>query len=243
MSDGTVRVSAREIEETTRWAFIASGCSAGEAAVAGRVVRRAELHLGCGVDAANTELTHHRFSDEPIRHHPGPIETIEDEHGRGLLTLGPLATMMAATRGTAGTAVVINGVRWHPVMAAILIEGLRSSGSTSDGVAAWPAPAGVAHHLTIDDPPGCRLIGHADAAIATAPRPEPAGPEANLPGPDRASPNQIGAAVVIVAVAGPPANGWPNRSARMVPAGGVEVDAASWGQLYRAAEGFLVSDS
>lgn len=241
MTVGTVRVSAREVEETTRWAFIASGCSAGEAAVAARVVRRAEVHLRCGVDAANIELDRHRFSAEPIRRRPGPVETIDDEHGRGLLTLGSLATALAVTKGTAGTAVVIRNVNWHPVMAAVLIEGLRSSGSTGDGVAAWPLPTNVTDGAAALEPPGCKLVGRLGMEIATSTQPDRTDLDTSLAEPERSGSGIVIAA--IAATAGPTSPPPPTMPGQAVPPRGVEVDATSWNQLYRRAESFLVSDS
>ncbi|MGH1493141.1 MAG: hypothetical protein ACRBK7_27715 [Acidimicrobiales bacterium] len=233
----TIRVSVRELAEVTRWAFVAAGCSAGEAAVAGRIVQRAEVQSGWGVAAAIRELMSHRFSSEPIRRVPGPIETIDDQHGRGLLTLGPLAAALASARGVGGGAVVIRDMAWHPVVGCILVDALHSSAPNPNSLAAWPLPA---HGVRLATDQG--VVAHADS-VATAgfdpqfmepPTQQRVGSLAGTAGPNGG---------IAFATVSPVLISTSPESEADALASGVHVDLSDWTFLYEAAQRFLVDES
>ncbi len=238
----TVRVSVRELAEVTRWAFIASGCSAGEAAVAARVVQLAEVSFGCGVDAAVNELTNHRFSAHPIRRLMGPVETIDDEHNRGLLCLGPLAAALACSRGQDGGVVVLRNTTWHPVIGAILIDAMRSTCPNVAALAAWylPAPG----RDPGEEDPGLHRGVIANAHLYTI---ESFGPETTPSPIDGLAVNAglrggLAFAPVEPTVGSTPTMVGPDALTAAL-ADGVNVDQPNWASLYRSAQRFLVVDS
>lgn len=221
-----VRVSVRELAEIPRWAFVAAGCSAGEATVAGRVVQIAEVHLGCGVDAAVTELTDHRFSSAPIRRGRGAVDTFDDECGRGLLTLAPLAAAVVASRGADGGPLLVAGVPWHAAVAAVLADVLASS--SGDGpLCAWsvtesgaPGP-GVAVRVepfvvTPLDPGTAPVAGGLRSGVLFG-----SGAPIERGGDDGVADDPVDRALV----------------------DGVMVDESQWTALYAAASRFLVPES
>lgn len=229
----TVRVSLRELAEATRWALAAAGCSAGDADVAGRIVQLGEAHRGCGLDAVNNELLNHRFSSDPIHRISGRVDIIADDRGRGLLTLAPLAAALAGSRGREGSVVVLVEASWHPVLGAILVDALRQACPGVAALAAWPL---------ID---GDRRSGVSEGVLVTAGS-EVAGP--------------LDPAIVESQLADLETMVWPRGGVAISPAtpllghisqgatscslvDGVQVDAAAWGRLQKAAKAFLVEDA
>lgn len=251
VSADTIRVSVRELSEVTRWAFVAAGCSAGEAAVAGRVVQLAEVLFGCGVDAAVLELRNHRFSAQPIRRLPGPVETIDDEHGRGLLTIGPLVAGLASSRGPSGGVVVIRNISWHPVIAAIIVEALQSSRTSVRSLAAWQLPGSDAR-LAVDRfhesgrVEGCshgRYQSHGAIAEAGSLVIEPFDPRSIRQPIDLTLADAGRRGGVAFAPVSPSAGSTPSSFSGVDRADGVHVDRSDWTFLYEAAKRFLVIDS
>lgn len=228
----TVRVSARELAETTRWAFVAAGCSAGEAMVAGRIVQLAEVEYGCGVAAANDELLASRLPSKPIERSGGPVDIVSDRHGRGLLTLAPLAAALAATRASSDGPVILADRPWHPVMAAVLVDVLHRSCPGVDALAAWPLVGDLGS-----------ASNQGAMAIAGSTRTGPV------------DPSEFGPAIALLDAANGPAHGIAFASvqtatgktrpvkAPRTSADGVYVEESGWGRLCEAAKRFLVVDA
>lgn len=229
----TIRVSRRELKEMTRWAFVAAGCSAGEAAVAGQIVQLAEARFGCGLSAAINELEHHCFSSKPIRRYSGSVETIDDEHRRGPLIIGPLAAALAGSRGPNGGAVVVQNMSWHPVVEPILVNAMSSLRSSVTALAAWPLP--------VDGTPCGGDLGV--IVYADSPENAPFDPATVLPSVDLRSSSAGSRTGVVFApfssASGPP----PLRPTVRMLGEGVQVDRSDWATLCEAAKRFLVVDS
>lgn len=120
-SGATVRLSARDVRETTWRALVAAGASAGEAQIAAEAVVFGEIHLGVGVDSARRELERTAAGYGPVRLTGDDVRVVSDSAGRGLLLLAPLAIGMVAAR-PASTPVLLPGFAWDPILIGFFVR-------------------------------------------------------------------------------------------------------------------------
>ncbi len=114
-ADVTVRVSAREVRETTWRALVATGVSAGEAQVAAEAVAFGEMHLGHGVELVLRELDRHLADASAVELTGSDLRVLEGGAHRGILLLAPLAVGILAAR-PASAPVLLPGFVWNPAI-------------------------------------------------------------------------------------------------------------------------------
>lgn len=116
---GRTRLAVREIREITWRALVASGTSAGEAAVAADAVTFTEIHFGTGLETVVETMSRAPLGNTPVGLSRGPIDAIDGAGDRDLLTLAPLALGLVAAR-PASSPVLIPRQQWNLVLAGFL---------------------------------------------------------------------------------------------------------------------------
>lgn len=119
--EGAVRLSVREIRETTWRALFAAGVSSGEAAIAASAVTFSEVQLGRGLSSVAGALKALGTTHAPATVVPGQVDVVDDPANRGLLMLAPLGLGLAAAR-PASSPVFLPSLAWNPVLAGFLIQ-------------------------------------------------------------------------------------------------------------------------
>lgn len=125
--ENLVRVTIREIRETTWRALSAAGASTGEAAIAAHAVTFSEVQLGCGLDAVIQEIERVPAGHVPVSLIAGSTTAmLEDSAHRGLLLLAPLGLGLLAARPTSAP-ILLPNQPWDCVMSGFLVRHCSSS--------------------------------------------------------------------------------------------------------------------